>query len=149
MLINLEKKGRVFGVLRTLGWLLKWNTALIHCALDQELMWVVLPSELAFHRVQDHRKRSSDEGDIAVLPSEGLQPDAVACTSGPGIRSVIFGRRSDRWRWSSSRLQPDASGQFSGHPVTSREVFRACFCDRTRPVEEDLTPGRPVSVKNA
>ena len=127
MLINFGEKERFFGVLRTLGWLLKWNTALIHCALDQELMWVVLPSELAFHRVQDHRKRSSDEGDIAVLPSEGLQPDAVACTSGPGIRSVIFGRKSDRWRWASSRLQPDASGQFFGRPVSASGHFQRGF----------------------
>jgi len=39
MLINLRKKERHFGVLRTLGWLLEWNTALIHCALDQLFMW--------------------------------------------------------------------------------------------------------------
>jgi hypothetical protein len=25
---------KFFGVLRTLGWLLEWNTALIHCDLD-------------------------------------------------------------------------------------------------------------------
>ena len=31
---QLEKEERCFGVLRTLGWLLEWNTALIHCALD-------------------------------------------------------------------------------------------------------------------
>ena len=41
MLINLGKKERGFGVLRALGWLLEWNTALIHCALDQIFMWVV------------------------------------------------------------------------------------------------------------
>ena len=32
---QLGKEERCFGVLRTLGWLLEWNTALIHCALDQ------------------------------------------------------------------------------------------------------------------
>ena len=31
---QLGKEERHFGVLRTLGWLLEWNTALIHCALD-------------------------------------------------------------------------------------------------------------------
>ena len=41
MLINLGKKERGFGVLRTLGWLLEWNTALIHYALDQIFKWVV------------------------------------------------------------------------------------------------------------
>ena len=29
ILFNLEKKEKSFGVLRTLGWLLDWNTALI------------------------------------------------------------------------------------------------------------------------
>ena len=33
--INLEKRERFFGVLRTIGWLLIWNSTLIHCALDQ------------------------------------------------------------------------------------------------------------------
>ena len=32
---QLGKEERRFGVLRTLGRLLEWNTALIHCALDQ------------------------------------------------------------------------------------------------------------------
>ena len=32
---QLGKEERRFGVLRTLGWILEWNTALIHCALDQ------------------------------------------------------------------------------------------------------------------
>ena len=41
----LEKKESFFGVLRTLGWLLEWNTALIHCDLDQVVMLVVFPSE--------------------------------------------------------------------------------------------------------
>jgi hypothetical protein len=37
VLINLAKREMFFGVLRTLGWLLEWNTALIHCELDQVL----------------------------------------------------------------------------------------------------------------
>ena len=41
MLINFGKQGRLFGVLRKLGGLLEWNTALIHCVLDQEFSWVV------------------------------------------------------------------------------------------------------------
>ena len=34
ILINLEKREKSFGVLRTLGWHLDWNTALIHFDLD-------------------------------------------------------------------------------------------------------------------
>ena len=41
MLINFGKQGRLFGVLRKLGGLLEWNTALIHCVLDQVFSWVV------------------------------------------------------------------------------------------------------------
>jgi hypothetical protein len=41
IMLNLEKSERFFGVLWTLGWLLKWNTALICCELDQVLLWVV------------------------------------------------------------------------------------------------------------
>ena len=41
MLINLRKKERCFGVLRRLGWLLEWNTTLIHCVLDQVFSLVV------------------------------------------------------------------------------------------------------------
>jgi hypothetical protein len=33
----LVKGEKFFGVLQTLGWLLEWNTALIHCELDQVL----------------------------------------------------------------------------------------------------------------
>jgi hypothetical protein len=33
ILINLVKGERFFGVLQTPGWLLEWNTALIHCDL--------------------------------------------------------------------------------------------------------------------
>ena len=39
--INLEKRKRFFGVLQTIGWSLDWNTALIHCDLDQVCMWDV------------------------------------------------------------------------------------------------------------
>ena len=39
--INLEKRKRFFGVLRTIGWSLDWNTILIHCDLDQVCMWDV------------------------------------------------------------------------------------------------------------
>ena len=35
---QLGKEERCFGVLQTLGWLLEWNTAMIHCALDQVFM---------------------------------------------------------------------------------------------------------------
>ena len=35
-----EERG-FFGVLRTIGWLLIWNSALIHCALDQICKWDV------------------------------------------------------------------------------------------------------------
>jgi hypothetical protein len=45
ILINLVKGERFFGVLRTLGWILEWNTALIHCDLDKMSIWVVYPSE--------------------------------------------------------------------------------------------------------
>jgi hypothetical protein len=41
ILINLVKEERFFGVLRTLGWLLEWNPALIHCDLDKVSKWVV------------------------------------------------------------------------------------------------------------
>ena len=41
MLINFGKQERSFGFLRKLGCLLEWNTALIHCVLDQEFSWVV------------------------------------------------------------------------------------------------------------
>ena len=34
MLINLVNLERLFCVLRTLGWLLEWNTAFIHLELD-------------------------------------------------------------------------------------------------------------------
>ena len=34
IMFNLEKREKSFGVLRTLGWLLDWNTALIHFDLD-------------------------------------------------------------------------------------------------------------------
>ena len=37
--INLEKRERFFGILRTIGWLLIWNSSLIHCALDQICKW--------------------------------------------------------------------------------------------------------------
>jgi hypothetical protein len=33
----LEKREIFFGVLQTLGWLLEWNTTLIHYELDQVL----------------------------------------------------------------------------------------------------------------
>ena len=39
--INLEKRKKFFGVLRTIGWHLIWNSTLIHCALDQICKWVV------------------------------------------------------------------------------------------------------------
>ena len=39
--INLEKRKRFFGVLRTIGWSLDWNTVFIHCYLDQVCMWDV------------------------------------------------------------------------------------------------------------
>ena len=38
---QLGKEERHFSVLRTLGWLLEWNIALIHCVLDQVFSWVV------------------------------------------------------------------------------------------------------------
>ena len=38
---QLEEERKVFQCSPTLGWLLEWNTALIHCALDQVFMWVV------------------------------------------------------------------------------------------------------------
>ena len=38
---QLGKQEMLFGVLRKLGWLLEWNTALIHCVLDQIFSWVV------------------------------------------------------------------------------------------------------------
>jgi hypothetical protein len=41
ILINLVKGERFFGVLWTLGWILEWNTALIHCDLDKLSIWVV------------------------------------------------------------------------------------------------------------
>jgi hypothetical protein len=43
--INLEKRKRFFGVLRTIGFSLDWNSALIHYALDQICKWDVYPSE--------------------------------------------------------------------------------------------------------
>ena len=36
---------KVFGFLRKLSGILEWNTALIHCVLDQVFSWVVQPSE--------------------------------------------------------------------------------------------------------
>ena len=71
MLINLGKEERFFGVLRKLGWILEWNTALIHYVLDQVFSWVVYPSELAFHRVQDHLIWTSELKVMAVLQSLG------------------------------------------------------------------------------
>ena len=41
MLIDLGKQETLFGVLQKLGWLLEWNTTLIHCVLDQIFNWVV------------------------------------------------------------------------------------------------------------
>jgi hypothetical protein len=60
VLAHLQRRN-CFGVSWTIGLTMEWDTALIHFALDQVTIWVVYPSELAFHRVQDHRKRSSDE----------------------------------------------------------------------------------------
>ena len=77
MLINFGKQERFFGFLRKLGGLLEWNTALIHCVLDQVFSWVVYPSELAFHRVQDHLIWTSELRVMAVLPryiSAGNRP---------------------------------------------------------------------------
>ena len=39
--INLEKRESFFGVLQTIVWFLVWNSALIHCALDQICKWIV------------------------------------------------------------------------------------------------------------
>jgi hypothetical protein len=41
MLINFGKQERFLGFLRKLGCHLEWNTALIHCVLDQVFSWVV------------------------------------------------------------------------------------------------------------
>ena len=41
ILINFGKQERFFGFLWKLGGLLEWNTALIHCVLDQVFSWVV------------------------------------------------------------------------------------------------------------
>ena len=38
---QLWEQERFFGFLRKLGGLLEWNTALIHCVLDQVFSWVV------------------------------------------------------------------------------------------------------------
>ena len=39
--INSEKRRRLFGVFRTLGWLLDWNSVLILCDLELVFMWDV------------------------------------------------------------------------------------------------------------
>jgi hypothetical protein len=91
MLINFGKQERFFGFLRKLGCLLEWNTALIHYVLDQVFSWVMLPSELAFHRVQDHLIWTSELRVMAVLPryiSAGNRP-ADGPPMGGGRSAVI------------------------------------------------------------
>ena len=42
---QLGKQERLFGVLWRLGWILEWNSGLIHYSLDPLFSWVVYPSK--------------------------------------------------------------------------------------------------------
>ena len=82
---------RVFVVLLTMGWILEWNSGLIHCVSDPLFSWVVYPSELAFHRVQDYLIWTSELRVMAVssryISAENIPADGPL--KGGGRSTII------------------------------------------------------------